>query len=140
MAKPGEWTASGDNCYTNGLGAWVTYGDFGRDTYGLHIELENGEEIAFKLLGYLHYDYNGKSWQEQAATYIAKIESGWLPVGCGYVRDSEGHLVDYKAAEQLFDKELAEDLHMDLAPCTPQEFFDAYCVAHELKYGEWFTV
>lgn len=29
---------------------------------------------------------------------------------------------------------------MELAHCTEQEFFDAYCKAHEEKYGEEFSV
>lgn len=48
--------------------------------------------------------------------------------------------VDFEAAVNLMDDEIREALHAELAPCTEQEFFDAYCKAHEEKYGEEFAV
>lgn len=48
--------------------------------------------------------------------------------------------VDFEAAVNLMDDEIREALHMELAPCTEQEFFDAYCKAHEEKYGEEFSI
>ena len=48
--------------------------------------------------------------------------------------------VDFEAAVNLMDDEIREALHSELAPCTEQEFFDAYCKAHEEKYGEEFAV
>lgn len=48
--------------------------------------------------------------------------------------------VDFEAAVNLMDDEIREALHAELAPCTEQEFFDAYCKAHEEKYGEKFAV
>lgn len=48
--------------------------------------------------------------------------------------------VDFEAAVNLMDDEIREALHAELAPCTEQEFFDAYCKAHEGKYGEEFAV
>lgn len=48
--------------------------------------------------------------------------------------------VDFEAAVNLMDDEIRESLHAELAPCTEQEFFDAYCKAHEEKYGEKFAV
>lgn len=36
------------------------------------------------------------------------------------------------------DDDLREELNADLAPCTEQEFFEAYAKAHEAKFGdEW---
>ena len=48
--------------------------------------------------------------------------------------------VDFEAAVNLMDDEIREALHAELAPCTEQEFFDAYCKAHEEKYGEKFAI
>lgn len=48
--------------------------------------------------------------------------------------------VDFEAAVNLMDDEIREALHAELAPCTEQEFFAAYCKAHEEKYGEEFAV
>ncbi len=47
-----------------------------------------------------------------------------------------GRITDYDAAVNLMDDEIREELHMEIAPCTDQEFFDAYCEAHESKFGE----
>lgn len=44
--------------------------------------------------------------------------------------------IDFDAAVALMDNEIREEIARDLAPCTEQEFFDAYCKAHEDKYGE----
>lgn len=48
--------------------------------------------------------------------------------------------VDFEVAVNLMDDEIREALHAELAPCTEQEFFDAYCKAHEEKYGEEFAI
>ena len=56
-----------------------------------------------------------------------------------YVQDEDGRTVDYAAAVELMDDDLREQLHMELAPCTNQEFFDAYVKAHAEKFnGEKF--
>lgn len=44
--------------------------------------------------------------------------------------------INFEAAAILMDDELREELHNDIAPCTEQEFFDAYCERHLVKYGE----
>lgn len=44
--------------------------------------------------------------------------------------------IDFDTAVNLMDDELRERISSELAPCTGQEFFDAYCQAHEEKYGE----
>lgn len=54
------------------------------------------------------------------------------------VKNEYGVSIDYDAAVALMDDELCEALNMEIAPCTEQEFFDAYCKAHEEKYGEAF--
>lgn len=48
--------------------------------------------------------------------------------------------VDFDAAVNLMDDDIREALHWSIAPCTEQDFFDAYCEAHEEKYGEEFAV
>jgi len=56
------------------------------------------------------------------------------------VIDLDGREVDYGSAEALMDDDIREGLHVALAPCSEQEFFDAYLIAHYVKYGEYFTV
>ena len=48
--------------------------------------------------------------------------------------------IDFNIAVSLMDDEIREQIHSDLAPCTEQEFFEAYCLAHEKKYGEKFEL
>ena len=47
-----------------------------------------------------------------------------------------GTEIDFDFAVGLMDDDIREDLHAKLAPCTEQEFFDAYADAHFDKYGE----
>lgn len=56
------------------------------------------------------------------------------------VIDWDGREVDYDSAVALMDNDIREGLHVILAPCSEQEFFDAYLIAHYVKYGEDFTV
>ena len=51
-----------------------------------------------------------------------------------------GNTVDMEAAVNLMDDDLREQLHTELAPCSEQEFVDAYAEAHEEKFSEVFTV
>lgn len=52
------------------------------------------------------------------------------------VKNSYGTEVDFDAAVQMMDDDIRETLHDELAPCTEQEFFNAYCKAYEDKFGE----
>ena len=52
------------------------------------------------------------------------------------VINASGTEVDFAAAVELMDDELREELHGKLAPCTDQEFFDAYAEAHKERFGE----
>ena len=55
------------------------------------------------------------------------------------VTNEYGEEINYDVAVNFMDDELREQLHMKLAPCTEQEFFNAYAKAYEEKYGEeWF--
>lgn len=51
-----------------------------------------------------------------------------------------GNLVDFDAAVNMMDDEIREELHNKLAPCTDQEFMDAYAEAHEAKFNERFEI
>lgn len=54
------------------------------------------------------------------------------------VAAEEDEEINFEAAVHLMDDELREELHMNLAPCSDQEFFDAYSEAHKRKLGEEF--
>jgi hypothetical protein len=47
---------------------------------------------------------------------------------------------DFDSVLILMDFELCEYLNNCIAPCTDQEFVDAYCIAHEEKYDQGFVV
>ena len=51
-----------------------------------------------------------------------------------------GEMVDFDVAVSLMDDDIREEVHADVAPCTDQEFMDAYAKAHHEKYGEEFKV
>lgn len=58
-----------------------------------------------------------------------------------YVQDEDARTVDYAAAVEMMDDDLREELHREMAPCTNQEFYDAYVKAHAAKYnGEKFQI
>lgn len=44
--------------------------------------------------------------------------------------------IDWDAAGALMDDDIREEVHAELAPCTPQAFFDRYCQLHAERYGE----
>ena len=50
-----------------------------------------------------------------------------------YVQDEDGRTVNYAAAVELMDDDLREQLHAEMAPCSNQEFYDAYVKAHAEK-------
>ena len=52
------------------------------------------------------------------------------------VRNEYGVLIAYDGAVGLMDDDIREALNYEMAPCTAQEFFDAYAAAHQQKYGE----
>lgn len=52
------------------------------------------------------------------------------------VINKSGAKIDFEAAAQLMDADIREQVHADLAPCTEQEFFNAYEQAHAAAYGE----
>lgn len=58
-----------------------------------------------------------------------------------YVEDEDGHMIYYAAAEEMMDDDLREELHMEMAPCTNQAFFNAYVKAHAERFnGEKFQI
>ena len=57
-----------------------------------------------------------------------------------YVTNSWGRDdIDFDEAVNLMDDDIREELHQELAPCSEQEFFDAYCERHREVFGEDFV-
>lgn len=52
------------------------------------------------------------------------------------VKNEYGVKIDYEIAVMMMDDEIREDLSAELAPCSEQEFFDAYAKAHSEKFDE----
>lgn len=46
----------------------------------------------------------------------------------------------YDAAVNLMDDEIREELHREMAPCTDEEFLEAYIEAHKEKFGKDFEL
>ena len=62
--------------------------------------------------------------------------------GRSYVKWTDKHgvtrWIEYDSAVMLMDDDIRERLHGELAPCTDQEFIDAYTIAHREEYGtDW---
>lgn len=53
--------------------------------------------------------------------------------------DANGDTQDFEAAAALMDDTIRENLHADIAPCSPQKFIEEYSKIHEEKYGEEFA-
>lgn len=51
-----------------------------------------------------------------------------------------GHEQNIDEVINMMDDDIREELHNKLAPCTAQEFVNAYVVAHRAKYGEQFEI
>lgn len=52
--------------------------------------------------------------------------------------NESGKEIDFDVAVALMDDDVREAVHSNCAPCTEQEFFDAYCDAHAEKFHEKF--
>ena len=49
--------------------------------------------------------------------------------------------IEFETAEAYMDAEIKERLHHEIAPCSEQEFVDAYIKAHAEKFdGEVFDI
>ena len=57
-----------------------------------------------------------------------------------YIIDCDGKKISLRTAIELMDENLREKIHSEIAPCSEQDFFDAYCAAHRKKFGEDFKV
>lgn len=58
-----------------------------------------------------------------------------------YVIDVDGNEILFQAAVALMDDDIREELHREMAPCSDQEFYDAYVKAHAAKFnGEKFQI
>ena len=71
----------------------------------------------------------------QAANRVTKAYQAAL-IASNLVINPYGLEIDWDAAGVLMDDDIREEVHAELAPCTPQAFFDRYCQLHEERYGE----
>lgn len=51
------------------------------------------------------------------------------------VANQHGKAVDFDAAVNIMDDCLREELHLKLAPCSNQQFFDEYAHHHLQRFG-----
>ena len=71
----------------------------------------------------------------QAANRVIRAYKYTLIVS-NLVINPYGIEIDFDTAGALMDDDIREEVHAELAPCTPQAFFDRYCKRHEERYGE----
>lgn len=71
----------------------------------------------------------------QAANRVIKAYRAAL-IASNLVINPYGLEIDWDAAGALMDDDIREAVHAELAPCTPQAFFDRYCQLHAERYGE----
>ena len=83
-----------------------------------------------------------ENWRDDYAQAVETgLEELWTSARLiEVVRDSDGRWIDYEAAVELMDVTICQELHRKQAPCSNQEFFDAYCAEHLGVFGEYFTV
>ena len=55
-----------------------------------------------------------------------------------YVNNQLGKAIDYDVAVMLMDADICEELHY-MAPCSNQQFYNAYCKQHKAKYSKDFA-
>lgn len=48
--------------------------------------------------------------------------------------------LDFDQAVELMDFEIRERIHSEFSPCSEQEFFVLYSMAHLMKYGDYWVV
>lgn len=88
------------------------------------------------------YVFNGEVCEGVTTYYDILDEDNYIIDGIVIndttVTDYKGREVNFEAAVALMDDEIREALHEKLAPCTNQEFFEAYEEAHLEKYGSEF--
>lgn len=56
-----------------------------------------------------------------------------------YVNNQLGEAIDYDAAVMLMDEEICEKVNNEIAQCSYQQFYEAYCKEHKAKYNEDFA-
>lgn len=71
----------------------------------------------------------------QAANRVINAYRAAL-IASNLVINPYGLEIDWDAAGALMDDDIREAVHAELAPCTPQAFFDRYCQLHAERYGE----
>lgn len=71
----------------------------------------------------------------QAANRVIRAYKYAL-IASNLVVNPYGIYIDFDAAGALMDDNIREEVHTELAPCTPQAFFDRYCQLHAERYGE----
>ena len=71
---------------------------------------------------------------------IQTILLDYFGEGGELVVNLEGKKIYFGAAINLMDDDIREELHMKIAPCSKQRFFEKYLEEHKKKHGEDFRV
>ena len=113
-----------------------------------HIFL-NGEEVPYCSLDYADQDRIDDKINDLfdlpnfdgSHIFVGNPEIGWCVMQAAKlssttVINASGVEVDFAPAVELMDDGVRERLHSELAPCSDQEFFSAYELAHADEFSE----
>lgn len=101
---------------------------------------KEGSAVRFIWAQFHHIDKVRVYWDDYGIRNIesiATVANNAIDYGCECT-DENGNPVDFDAAVMLMDDDIREELHSEIAPCSKQEFLEAYAARHEEKYGEGF--
>ena len=84
----------------------------------------------------------GFDTREEAEAHIARLECEDKALGSFVPSHYRVVFNDdfYDLSVEYMDDEIREELHNKLAPCSNEEFLEAYKDAHFNKYGEEFVI
>lgn len=97
--------------------------------------IKNGNYIDFRY-GYKYQKERIERKKAQEIKSNAETEEAKEENRPMTVINSWGTEVSYELSVQMMDDDIREALHAEIAPCTDQEFFDAYAKAHKQRFGE----
>lgn len=83
--------------------------------------------------------YSDDGWGDFAEKYQSNyVDIKQTKKGDMIIKDSQGKELEYDEVVDLMDDDIREYLHHQLAPCSPQYFFNEYCKMHKEIYGDDF--
>ena len=135
--KRGEKTMKAEEMFTGNSFGWNCPENFQEICDALNSIAE--EELGDEENDDIRREIINSVWERFCSGELEGVPEGRNYNDDETVTDENGDPVDYEAAVRLMDDELREKLQMKMAPCSRQEFFEAYAEAHREKFNENFA-